>query len=93
MLQSIEQQFIGDQTKQDALIKIEWNLIGGNIKREFAARGLVREHQHFGQLTRAVVDVPHDEALASGGPIDLAALSPASRRAWLHVAAVLVDGL
>ena len=57
-------------------------------------RGLAdRLRQHFGQLTRAVVEIPHDDALVAGGPIDLAALSPASRRAWLRVAAAVVDGL
>jgi MinD-like ATPase involved in chromosome partitioning or flagellar assembly len=57
-------------------------------------RGLAdRLRRHFGQLTRAVVEVPHDDALVAGGPVDLTALSPASRQAWLRVTAAVVDGL
>ncbi len=52
-----------------------------------------RLHHHFAQMTRAVVDVPYDPALVSGGPIDLGRLSAGSRRAWLHAAAAVVDGL
>ena len=29
-----------------------------------------RLRTHFGALTRAVIDVPHDKALVAGGPID-----------------------
>ena len=32
VLQRIEQQFVGDQAKQNALVEIERNAIGGNIK-------------------------------------------------------------
>lgn len=52
-----------------------------------------RLHDHFGQLTRAVLEVPYEPALVSGGPIDVDALSEASRRAWLRVAAAAADGL
>jgi MinD-like ATPase involved in chromosome partitioning or flagellar assembly len=52
-----------------------------------------RLHAHFGSLTRTVLDVPHDPALVSGGPITYDALSPASRSAWLRVTAAIADGL
>lgn len=52
-----------------------------------------RLHRHFGQLTRAVIDVPHDPALVAGGPISYDALTPASRSAWLQVTAAIADGL
>ncbi|GAB6898294.1 MinD/ParA family ATP-binding protein [Kineosporia succinea] len=52
-----------------------------------------RLHDHFGNLTRVVLDVPHDPALVSGGPITYDALSPTSRTAWLRVTAAIADGL
>ena len=52
-----------------------------------------RLRSHFGALTRAVVDVPHDKALVAGGPIDYDALSTTTRDAWLRVTAVVADGL
>ena len=52
-----------------------------------------RLHRHFGQLTRAVLDVPHDPALVAGGPISYDALTTASRSAWLQVTAAIADGL
>ncbi|MFS0706437.1 MinD/ParA family protein [Cellulomonas sp. 179-A 9B4 NHS] len=52
-----------------------------------------RLRSHFGALTRAVVEVPHDRALVTGGPIDHAALRPSTRDAWLRATAVVADGL
>ncbi len=52
-----------------------------------------RLQDHFGRLTRAVVQVPFDPALVSGGPIDISALSSASREAWLQATALIADGL
>jgi len=52
-----------------------------------------RLHQHFGALTRAVIDVPHDRRLIQGGPIDYAGLAPETREAWLRVAATVAEGL
>ncbi|GCE78438.1 MinD/ParA family ATP-binding protein [Cellulomonas biazotea] len=48
---------------------------------------------HFGALTRAVVEVPHDKALVAGGPIDYESLSPTTRDAWLRATAIVADGL
>nr|WP_237728296.1 chromosome partitioning protein [Cellulomonas sp. APG4] len=52
-----------------------------------------RLHEHFGRLTRTVLDVPYDPALVAGGPIDYDALSRESREAWLRVTAAVADGL
>ncbi|WP_035060264.1 MinD/ParA family ATP-binding protein, partial [Cellulomonas bogoriensis] len=52
-----------------------------------------RLHEHFGRLTRSVIDVPYDRALVAGGPIDVDALSPDSRQAWLRVSAAVAEGL
>jgi MinD-like ATPase involved in chromosome partitioning or flagellar assembly len=52
-----------------------------------------RLHAHFGRLTRAVLDVPHDPALVAGGPLLVDALAPTTREAWLHVTAAVADGL
>ncbi len=52
-----------------------------------------RLEDHFGLLTRAVVQVPFDPALVSGGPIRVEALSTASREAWLEATAQVADGL
>jgi MinD-like ATPase involved in chromosome partitioning or flagellar assembly len=48
---------------------------------------------HFELRCRAVLRVPYDRHLDSGSPVDYRALSPASRRAWLRVAAAVADGL
>ncbi|TFD79934.1 MinD/ParA family ATP-binding protein [Cryobacterium fucosi] len=52
-----------------------------------------RLHDHFGQLTRAVCDVPHDPAIVAGGPLNIHALAPRTRRAWLHATATIAEGL
>jgi MinD-like ATPase involved in chromosome partitioning or flagellar assembly len=52
-----------------------------------------RLHDHFGRLTRVVLDVPYDASLVAGGPLDVEALSRQTREAWLHVAAAVADGL
>jgi putative peptide zinc metalloprotease protein len=48
---------------------------------------------HFGSLTRAVLEVPHDPALVDGGAISYELLSRATREAWLQVAAKVAEGL
>jgi MinD-like ATPase involved in chromosome partitioning or flagellar assembly len=57
------------------------------------ARLSLRLHEHFGQLTRTVVDVPYDPAIVAGGPLNIDALAPRTRRAWLHATAVIAEGL
>jgi hypothetical protein len=49
--------------------------------------------RHFEQRCRTVLRVPYDRHLDSGAPVDYAALSAESRRAWLRVAAAVADGL
>ncbi|MCL2514826.1 MAG: chromosome partitioning protein [Microbacteriaceae bacterium] len=48
---------------------------------------------HFGSLTRAVLDVPHDPSLVDGGAITFELLSRRTREAWLKVAATVAQGL
>lgn len=48
---------------------------------------------HFQQLTRAVVQVPYDEKFVGGGELDVMRLSPRTRLAWRHAAAVIAEGL
>ncbi len=52
-----------------------------------------RLHEHFGQLTRAVVDVPYDASLVGGSPLLVEHLDRRTREAWLRVAAVVAEGL
>ena len=52
-----------------------------------------RVRSHFGRLTRAVVDVPHDPALVSGGHLDVGTLQPGTREAWLYATAAIADAL
>ncbi|MFF1634211.1 AAA family ATPase [Leifsonia sp. NPDC058248] len=46
----------------------------------------------FESLARRAVSVPFDPAM-HGGRLEYSALSPASRRAWLHAAAAVAEGL
>jgi MinD-like ATPase involved in chromosome partitioning or flagellar assembly len=52
-----------------------------------------RLHGHFRQLTRAVLDVPHDPSLVAGGPLNIDALAPSTREAWLRATAAIAEGL
>lgn len=52
-----------------------------------------RLHDHFGALTRTVLDVPHDPVLVPGGPIAYDALNTTTQRAWLRVSAAVAEGL
>jgi MinD-like ATPase involved in chromosome partitioning or flagellar assembly len=46
---------------------------------------------HFATRTRAVTVVPYDPALESGSSIEYSDLRPATRRAWLAAAAVMLE--
>jgi len=48
---------------------------------------------HFTARTRAVVEIPYDPVIADGEHLDLPALRPATRDAWLAAAAALTEGL
>ena len=52
-----------------------------------------RLHEHFGKLTRAVLDVPYDASLVGGSPLEVDRLDRRTREAWLHVAAAVAEGL
>ncbi|WP_105035428.1 MinD/ParA family ATP-binding protein [Cryobacterium aureum] len=52
-----------------------------------------RLHDHFRQLTRTVVDVPYDASLVGGGPLNVDALAPRTRTAWLQATAAIAEGL
>ncbi len=49
--------------------------------------------QHFGQRTRAVVEIPYDPLIALGGPMEWRRLKPETRRAWTHAGAAVVNAL
>jgi MinD-like ATPase involved in chromosome partitioning or flagellar assembly len=51
-----------------------------------------RVRGHFEARCRAVVEVPHDAHLATGGRIELSRLRPATYDAFLALAALLADG-
>jgi MinD-like ATPase involved in chromosome partitioning or flagellar assembly len=51
-----------------------------------------RVRGHFEARCRAVVEVPHDPHLATGGRIELPRLRPATHDAFLALAALLADG-
>jgi MinD-like ATPase involved in chromosome partitioning or flagellar assembly len=46
---------------------------------------------HFASRTRAVAVVPYDPALESGSSIEPAMLQPATRQAWLHATAAMIE--
>lgn len=50
-----------------------------------------RLRTHFGERCRAVVEIPHDPHLATGGQIRLGALRPATADAFLELAALVAD--
>ena len=52
-----------------------------------------RLRTHFGALTRAVVEVPYEPELVSGGRITYRKLRPATRSAWLLATATVAEGL
>jgi len=52
--------------------------------------GLLREH--FGARCRAVVEIPYDAHLVTGGLIDLDRVGAPARQAYLELAAAVADG-
>lgn len=50
-----------------------------------------RIKEHFAARCRAVVEVPHDPHLATGGRVELARLRPRTRDAFLGLAALIAD--
>ena len=76
---------------EDVVRKAVTVLAAPAVRRD--AELAARLHDHFGRLTRTVIDVPYDPALVSGGPLDVDALSAESREAWLRVTAAVAEGL
>ncbi|WP_231498239.1 MinD/ParA family ATP-binding protein [Pseudonocardia halophobica] len=60
----------------------------GRAGREIDAPAL---REHFGGRCRVVVEVPHDPHLATGGRIDQGRLRPATRDAFLELAAAVAE--
>ncbi|GAA4551830.1 MinD/ParA family ATP-binding protein [Pseudonocardia xishanensis] len=60
----------------------------GRGSREIDAAAL---QEHFRTRTRAVVEIPHDPHLGTGGRIDPARLRPATREAFLALAAAVAE--
>jgi MinD-like ATPase involved in chromosome partitioning or flagellar assembly len=50
-----------------------------------------RIRKHFAARSRAVVEIPHDPHLATGGRVELAHLRPATRDAAYELAALMAD--
>ena len=58
-------------------------------------RGLVdvdKLQEHFARRCRAVVRIPYDRHLETGAEIVLDELAPATRRAYVQLAAAVADG-
>jgi MinD-like ATPase involved in chromosome partitioning or flagellar assembly len=52
-----------------------------------------RLEKHFAARSRAVVQIPYDAHLATGGIVDVEALRPATHTAYLQLAAAVGDGM
>ena len=63
-----------------------------NCERTSAGVDLARVRDHFTTRSRAVVEVPHDPHLVTGGRIRLERLQPATHDAFLALAALMADG-
>lgn len=74
--------------RREALVAEAVVVLVGRGSREIDAAGL---REHFAQRCRAVVEVPHDPHLATGGRIDPARLRPATRDAFLELAAAVAE--
>jgi MinD-like ATPase involved in chromosome partitioning or flagellar assembly len=68
----------------DAVVVLSCDRVSPVIDRE-------QVRQHFRRRARAVVEIPYDPHLATGGRLDLAAMRPVTREAYLEVAALIAD--
>ncbi|MGH9062103.1 MAG: AAA family ATPase, partial [Acidimicrobiales bacterium] len=71
---------------------VEGGIIVVNGIRRHSAIRIEQFDEAFGPRCRAVVHVPYDPALSTGGEVGLDALQPATRRAYLDLAAAVGDG-
>ncbi|OLL89146.1 hypothetical protein Ae406Ps2_6491c [Pseudonocardia sp. Ae406_Ps2] len=72
------------------LVKDAVVVLSGDRWSESIDAEVIRDY--FRGRVRAVLELPADRHLASGGPIDLALLQPATRDAVLEIAATVADG-
>jgi MinD-like ATPase involved in chromosome partitioning or flagellar assembly len=68
----------------DAVVVLSCDRVSPEIDRE-------RVRRHFRARARAVVEIPYDPHLATGGRLDLAAMRAGTRDAFLEVAALIAD--
>ncbi|MCW0215304.1 MAG: MinD/ParA family protein [Pseudonocardia sp.] len=73
------------QLVSDAVVVLSLDRVSAEIDRS-------RVHAHFASRCRAVVEIPHDPHLATGGRLDPGRLRPETRDAFLALAAVVADG-
>ncbi|HEV3464793.1 MAG TPA: MinD/ParA family protein [Actinomycetota bacterium] len=63
-----------------------------NAVRECGLVDVDKLQEHFARRCRAVVRIPHDRHLETGAEIVLDELAPATRRAYVELAAAVADG-
>jgi MinD-like ATPase involved in chromosome partitioning or flagellar assembly len=68
----------------DAVVVLSCDRVSPEIDRE-------RVRDHFEGRCRAVVEIPYDPHLATGGRLDLAAMRDDTQLAFLELAALIAD--
>ncbi len=107
VLQMADQLVVTSVPREDAAFTADWmlDLLNATGMEELAANAvtllscptpnpssMLRDlAEHFATRTRAVAVVPYDPMLESGSSIDHEMLAPATRRAWLDAAAVMLQ--
>jgi MinD-like ATPase involved in chromosome partitioning or flagellar assembly len=72
------------QLASEAVVVLSCDRMSPEVDRD-------RIHEHFASRSRAVVEIPHDPHLATGGRVELAHLRPATRAAVYELAALMAD--
>jgi MinD-like ATPase involved in chromosome partitioning or flagellar assembly len=67
-------------------------MVISNVNKVNATKAVRNLHEEFERVVRAVHDVPYDRHLSDAAAIDFDRLSPVTRRAFIEVAATIVDG-
>ncbi|MGQ0482324.1 MAG: MinD/ParA family ATP-binding protein, partial [Pseudonocardia sp.] len=68
----------------DAVVVLSCDRVSPEIDRD-------RVRTHFRIRSRAVVEIPYDPHLATGGRVDLGALRPETRHAFLELGGLIAD--
>jgi MinD-like ATPase involved in chromosome partitioning or flagellar assembly len=68
----------------DAVVVLSCDRVSPEIDRE-------RVRTHFRSRARAVLEIPYDPHLATGGRLDLAAMRPPTKDAFLELGALIAD--